>query len=85
MELWTFALRHVVNQWNNTPRFDLVYKTPDERLNVLKCQIDAKDYFKTFHPFGCPVYVLNNKLQDNKSQPKRLLRSRVGVYLGKSR
>ena len=37
--------RHVVNEWNNTPRFHLVYKTPDERFNGPKRQIDAKDYF----------------------------------------
>ena len=85
MELWTFAFRHVVNQWNNTPRFDLAYKTPDERFNGIKRQIDEKNQFKKIHLFGFPVYVLNDKLQDNKGKPKWLPRSRVGVYLGKSR
>ena len=42
MELWTFVFRHVVNQWNNTPIFDLAYKTPDERFNGLKRQTYAK-------------------------------------------
>ena len=85
MELWTFAFRYVVNQWNNTPRFDLEYRTPDEKFNGLKRQVDSKNHFKTFHPFGCPIYVLNENLQDSKGQPKWLPRSRVGVYLGKSR
>ena len=37
-----------------------------------------------FNFFRCPVYILNNKLQDGKQQPKLLRRSSVGVYLGKS-
>ena len=39
MELWTFALRHVVNQWNNAPRKDLNYQTPDERFNKFLVQL----------------------------------------------
>ena len=85
IELWTFAFCRVVNQWTNTPRFDLAYKTPDERFNCLKRQTDAKSHFKTLYPFGCPVYVLNGKLRDKQSQPKRLPRSRVGVDLEKAR
>ena len=65
MELWTFAFHHVVNQWNNTPRLDLAYKTPDERFNELKQQINEKNHFKSFHPFGCLVYVLNDKMHVN--------------------
>ena len=30
MELWTFAVRYVVDQWNDTPRQDLENKTPNE-------------------------------------------------------
>ena len=33
MELWTFAMRHVCNQWNATPRKDLNWLTPDEAFN----------------------------------------------------
>ena len=33
MELWTFAFRHVVTKWNNTPRPDLEFKKPDEVFN----------------------------------------------------
>ena len=64
MELWTYAFRHVVTQWNNTPRRDLDYRTPDERFNGIKKQKltkNVKSHFKNFHPFGCPVYVLDNK------------------------
>ena len=37
-----------------------------------------------FHPFGSPVYVLENSLQVQKSQNKWSDRSRVGIYLCQS-
>ena len=70
MELWTFAMRHVVNQWNETPRQDLKWLTPEEVFNGMGSRIKRKSkHFKHFHPFGCPVYVLNEALQDGKKQP----------------
>ena len=70
MELWTFTFRHVINQWDNTPRFNLAYETPEEICNGLKQQIDEKNHFKTFLLFGCPVYVIYDNLQDSKGKPK---------------
>ena len=46
---------------------------------------DASTIFADFHPFGCPVYVLAQELQDGKSLPKWEPRAKVGVYLGTSR
>jgi hypothetical protein len=37
-----------------------------------------------FQPFGCPVFVLNNKMQSGQKLPKCEVRSRIGVYLGMS-
>ena len=37
-----------------------------------------------FQPFGCPVFVLDNKMQSGKKLPKWEVRSRMGVYLGMS-
>ena len=39
---------------------------------------------KHFQTFGCPVYVLDNKLQHNAPFHKWKERSRVGIYLGQS-
>ena len=64
MELWTFAFRHVVSQWNNTPKKSINYLTPDEKFNNLKRQTSKQLHFKNFHPFGFTVYILNDKLQD---------------------
>lgn len=86
MELWTYALRHVVTQWNNTPRMELNYLTPDERFNNLPLQPKSvRTHFKHFHPFGCPACVLDDNLQDGKSHPKWKPRTKVGVYLGRSK
>jgi hypothetical protein len=37
------------------------------------------------HVFGCPVYVLDPRLQDSKKIPKWTIRSRRGIYLGVSK
>jgi hypothetical protein len=37
------------------------------------------------HVFGCPVYVLDPRLQDAKKIPKWSVRSRRGIYLGVSK
>ena len=55
MELWTFAFRHVITQWNNTPRADMGYLTPDEKFNGMTKRLnEAKYHFKHFHPFSDP-------------------------------
>ena len=38
----------------------------------------------SFHPFGCPVYVLDSALVSGQSIPKWDDRARVGIYLGPS-
>ena len=78
MELWTFAFRHVVTKWNNTPRKDLGYRTPEEAFNGLQnCLKTVKHHFADFHPFGIPVYVLNENLQGKKKIPKWEPRAKV--------
>jgi len=39
---------------------------------------------ETLHPFGCPVYVLENALQKGHKIGKWEIRSRLGTYLGPS-
>ena len=70
IELWTFACRHVVTKWNNNPRPDLEYKTPAENFNRMTRVNKVKNYFADFHPFGIPIYVLNERLQGNNKIPK---------------
>jgi hypothetical protein len=56
--------------------------TPDE----LFASLPTASYIDItqFHPFGCPVYVLDARLQNGNKIPRWEPRSRVGVYLGHS-
>ena len=67
MELWTFAVRYIVDQWNDTPRKDLDNNTPNEIFANVKNtlpkekQIIRYNRLPYYHTFGCPVYVLDAK------------------------
>ena len=69
IELWIFAFRHIVTKWNNTPRPDLEYKTPDKVFSGVKRVKNEENHFADFHPFSISVYVLDDRLQaKRKSQ-----------------
>ena len=40
---------------------------------------------KKFHHFGCPVYVLGEDLKGDTKQHKWKQRTKVGMYLGRSK
>ncbi|KAI2514132.1 hypothetical protein MHU86_25 [Fragilaria crotonensis] len=79
--LWPYALR-VANEVHNSTassgREDL--KSPFE----LFAKSEVTPNLNHFQPFGCPVFVLDNKMQSGKKLPKWEVRSRMGVYLGMS-
>ena len=77
--LWPYALRHASYARRILPRLDKS-RSPDELFN----KSEVRPNLRFIHPFGCPVYVLNEKLQSGKKLPKWNMRSRVGVYLGPS-
>ena len=81
MELWSFALDHAVYLWNHIPGSDGL--SPMEKRTGVKCQ--DFDHIRRLHPWGCPAYVLDPKLQDNKKIPKWNPRSRQGKFLGYSK
>ena len=72
MELWTFSVRYIIDQWNNTPHNDLDFQTPNEVFSNTNLDKSTSEKLKRynrlplFHTFGCPVYVLDAKAQDNK-------------------
>ena len=72
----------MVTKLNNTPRLELEYRTPAEVFNGMKQVNEVKRYSSDFHPFGIPVYVLNERLQGNNRIQKLEQRVKVGVYLG---
>ena len=74
-----------VDQWNNTPHKDLRYLTPDERFaGAIKRLTPKQETFCHFHPFGCPVYVVDPTITNGKKVPKWDPRSCIGIYLGRS-
>ncbi|KAL7504670.1 hypothetical protein ACHAXN_002258 [Cyclotella atomus] len=51
---------------------------------VTRCKSDHRDLLRT-HVWGCPVYVLDPKLQNGKKLPKWNRCARLGQFLGYSR
>ena len=76
--LWPLAMTHAVHMHNHTPR----------RTDGL-CPVEIwsrsksnHSHLKNAHPWGCPVYVLDPRLQDGFKLPKWEPRSRRGIYMG---
>lgn len=61
MELGIFALRHVVTKWNNTPRPDFEYITPEEAFNAIRMTSKTNVHFEDLHQFGITGYVLHKR------------------------
>jgi len=80
-DLWPFALEHAVHIWNHLPshhgRLAPIELFTGVKLPEYKAISQARVW-------GCPVYVLDPKIQDGKKLPKWRARSRVGMYLGAS-
>jgi hypothetical protein len=76
--LWPFALKLSVDLHNATP--NTAGFTPEEIFTGTK----STSRLHTFHPFGCPIFVLEPSLCQGHKIPKWKPRSRVGVYLGMS-
>jgi hypothetical protein len=81
LHLWLFALDYAAHLWNEMPKCDL-HVTPNEIFgktqSTYKCIRHAR-------VFGCPVYVLDPKLQDRNKLPKWQPQSCHSVFLGFSR
>jgi len=79
--LWPYALRMANEVLNNTPSMqDKQRRAPLQIFAATKVAINPKHW----HPFGCPVYVLNSKLQTNSIFHKWKQKSEVGIYIGTS-
>ena len=74
--LWPQAINHVVNMRNSLPR-------PGKTQSPLSkfAGTSVQPNLKHFHPFGCPVYVLQAPLQTRNPFPKWGERSRIDIFL----
>ena len=80
LRLWSFAVRHAVWLYNRLPNRTSGL-TPYELLT--KTRDDHRDLLRT-HVWGCPVFVLDAKLQDGAKIPKWNRRARKAQFLGYS-
>jgi len=81
LDLWPYAMDHAVYVWNNLPQRG-THLAPTE-LHT-RSRFSHYDHLSSLAVWGCPVYVLEPKLQDGKKLPKWKPRTRRGMYLGKS-
>ena len=79
INLWPYAMRHVNDVANATPR-----KKQELSPLELFSGVQIAPKLKHFHAFGCPMYVLDNALQSGQGVPKWKEQARLGVYLGPS-
>ena len=80
--LWPFALLAAADQMNNL-RIDEHGNTPQMRFSKVS---GHKTRLSNFHTFGCPVYILDSRLQSagGAGPPKWDPRCRLGIYVGQS-
>ena len=79
--LWPYAVRHANDCINASP--NMQHESKQSPLQLFS-QSAINTNKKHWRPFGCPVYVLDEKLQSNKPHNKWENRARVGIYLGQS-
>ena len=79
LSLWSLAVKHSVWIYNRVPnaRSGL---TPLEL--VTKERSDYREILRRCHVWGCPVYVLEAKLQNDQKLPKWNRRARLGQFVG---
>ena len=79
--LWPFAAKCSEERMNNL-NIDLNGETTDMKFSSAKA---VNVQLKHYHAFGCPVYILDLRLQSNpKGVPKWGPLSRLGIYVGHS-
>jgi hypothetical protein len=78
LSLWSFAVKHSVwiynrvpNAWSGLTPLELITKEWSDYKDILHC-----------HVWGCPVYVLEAKLQNDQKLPKWDRRACLGQFVG---
>lgn len=80
--MWTFAILAAADCMDNL-HIDLYGKNPEMKFSSAT---GTTSRLKDFHTFGCPVYVLDSRLQDagGPGIPMWEPRSRLDIYVGHS-
>ena len=78
--LWPFAIKTACDHYNHL-HLNADGKSPMERIVGSANSFHIED----FHPWGCPVYVLDSRSQSGiKGVPKWEPRTRLGIFVGHS-
>jgi hypothetical protein len=78
LDLWPFAIAYAIWVHNHLPPSGAGW-SPEELWNRTK--FNSSPLLRA-HVFGCPVYVLDPKLQDNKPIPKWDTKAKQGIFVG---
>eukprot|EP00804_Cyclotella_cryptica_P001528 CCRYP_003749-RA/>CCRYP_003749-RA protein AED:0.13 eAED:-0.00 QI:0/0/0/1/0/0.33/3/0/1355 len=78
IDLWPLAMNYAVWVYNKLPQHGAGL-SPEELFSGIKC---SRSNLPRAHVFGCPVYVLDPRLQDGKKIPKWESRARQGIFVG---
>ena len=79
--LWPYAIRIANEEWNQAPNpREKSGRSPAQLFHSTETQRNAKHSI----PFGCPVFVLKDQLQQRAPFHKWKNRTRLGMYLGRS-
>jgi hypothetical protein len=77
--LWPYAMRNAVEDMNHIARITQL-TTPIELFSNIKIAPNLNHK----HTFGCPMYILDQRLQAGHKMSKWEARSRVALYIGPS-
>jgi hypothetical protein len=77
--IWPMAVAHSVHIYNNTP--DLNGMCP---ADLFTGEVIPRHRLQDFHTWGCPVFILDPKLQSGQKLPRWQPHSRQGVFMGLS-
>jgi hypothetical protein len=78
LDLWPFALEHAVYLWNHLPRKDSMI-APVELFTG--ATFDNFEHIQRARVWGCPIYVLDPKLQDGHKNLSGILAQDVECSL----
>ena len=81
--LWPYATRMANESINATP---WLYNPNKASPNSIFAKSDVQENPKHWYHFGCPVYMTDDQIQQDKRPKggKWMERSRIGIYLGRS-
>lgn len=77
INFWPLAMVYATWVYNRLPLGD--GPSPEEVWTKIKC---PESHLPRAHAFGCPVYVLDPKLQDSGNIPKWDSKARQGIFVG---